>query len=42
MSFELFVVLILVLVWASLPLSLVISTRDYGDELADSEHDHSH
>ncbi len=40
MSFEVFVTLILVAVWASLPVSLIIATRDFGDALGDDEHHH--
>ena len=35
MSFELFVAIILVGTWAALPLSLIIASRDFDDEIAD-------
>ena len=38
MDFDLFVIILLIAVWASLPLSLVISTKDFGDSLADDGH----
>lgn len=40
MSFDLFVILILVAVWASLPLCLVISTKTFGDDLGHDPHAH--
>tara|TARA_R110002049_G_scaffold181790_10_gene349249 strand:- start:324 stop:443 length:120 start_codon:yes stop_codon:yes gene_type:complete len=38
MSFEVFVTLVLVVIWASLPVSLIIATRDFDDEIADDGH----
>ena len=40
MSFELFVVLSLVIVWGSLPLCLVISTKAFDDEIGEDGHPH--
>ncbi len=38
MSFEVFVTIVLVAVWASLPVSLIIATRSFDDEIADEPH----
>ena len=35
MTFDLFVALVLVVVWAALPVSLVLSARNHGDEVGD-------
>lgn len=40
MSFEVFVTIVLVVIWASLPVSLIIATRDFDDALADDDHHH--
>jgi len=40
MSFEVFVTIVLVVIWASLPVSLIIATRDFDDAIAEDDHHH--
>jgi hypothetical protein len=38
MSFEVFVIIVIVAIWASLPLSLIKAVKDMDDELQSDEH----
>lgn len=38
MSFEVFTALLIVVTWVSLPLSLIIANKSFGDEIADDGH----
>lgn len=39
MSFDVFIGICILLVWASLPLTVILASRDFNDEVSDdSEH----